>query len=375
MSELSENLFAVADKLDGLVKRAESATNTKALQKVRDAANQIGKAWSGGWLGYHSRVYYANFQPVPTGAHFSTEWGFDRNYVTHPTTGDWEEFTFDQVRSHVFAAAGIKSLEDAEESASNLNQAFKDAREEIMSTLTLATQKADDPFLSRLNGQVEAMKLASKFDHARAVQPRGQLMSRDMHAIQHGIQTPPHLSVIAEVSGIQNATDSCRSLAKVARRAASHLDVQRRHQQERQKVGTNVFIGHGRSNVWRDLKDFVQDRLGLPWDEFNRVPIAGVTNTNRLSQMLDDAAIGFLVLTGEDEQAEAKLHPRMNVVHEAGLFQGRLGFTKAIILLEDGCEGFSNIEGLGQIRFPKGNIQSAFEEIRRVLEREGLIEP
>ena len=65
----------------------------------------------------------------------------------------------------------------------------------------------------------------------------------------------------------------------------------------------------------------------------------------------------------------------MNVVHEAGLFQGRLGFTKAIILLEDGCEGFSNIEGLGQIRFPKGNIQSAFEEIRRVLEREGLIEP
>ena len=65
----------------------------------------------------------------------------------------------------------------------------------------------------------------------------------------------------------------------------------------------------------------------------------------------------------------------MNVVHEAGLFQGRLGFTKAIILLEDGCQGFSNIEGLGQIRFPKGNIQSAFEEIRRVLEREGLIEP
>lgn len=90
--------------------------------------------------------------------------------------------------------------------------------------------------------------------------------------------------------------------------------------------------------------------------------------------MLDDAAIAFLVLTGEDEQADAKLHPRMNVVHEAGLFQGRLGFTKAIILLEEGCEEFSNIEGLGQIRFPKGNIQAVFEEIRRVLEREGLIE-
>jgi predicted nucleotide-binding protein len=63
----------------------------------------------------------------------------------------------------------------------------------------------------------------------------------------------------------------------------------------------------------------------------------------------------------------------MNVVHEAGLFQGRLGFTKAIVLLEEGCEEFSNIEGLGQIHFPKDNIKAAFEEIRRVLEREGLI--
>jgi predicted nucleotide-binding protein len=40
----------------------------------------------------------------------------------------------------------------------------------------------------------------------------------------------------------------------------------------------------------------------------------------------------------------------MNVVHEAGLFQGRLGFTRAIIMLEEGCEEFSNIEGLGQLR-------------------------
>jgi predicted nucleotide-binding protein len=65
----------------------------------------------------------------------------------------------------------------------------------------------------------------------------------------------------------------------------------------------------------------------------------------------------------------------MNVVHEAGLFQGRLGFSRAIVMLEEGCEQFSNIEGLGQIRFPQGNISAVFEEVRRVLEREGLIEP
>lgn len=139
-------------------------------------------------------------------------------------------------------------------------------------------------------------------------------------------------------------------------------------------IGTNVFIGHGRSHLWRELKDFVEDRLSLPVDEFNRVPVAGITNIARLSEMLDAAAIAFLVMTGEDEQSDGTIHARMNVVHEAGLFQGRLSFTRAIVVIEDGCEEFSNIQGLGQIRFPKGNIKAAFEEIRQVIEREGIIE-
>lgn len=78
-------------------------------------------------------------------------------------------------------------------------------------------------------------------------------------------------------------------------------------------------------------------------------------------------------MTAEDEQSDGKMNSRMNVVHEAGLFQGRLGFQRAIVLLEDGCEEFSNIQGLGQIHFPKGNIKAVFEDIRQVLEREALL--
>jgi predicted nucleotide-binding protein len=138
-------------------------------------------------------------------------------------------------------------------------------------------------------------------------------------------------------------------------------------------VGTNVFIGHGRSLVWRELKDFIEDRLGLPVDEFNSVPVAGVTTTTRLSEMLDAAVFAFLVMTGEDEQVDGKVHARENVVHEVGLFQGKLGFNRAIVLLEEGCEEFSNIHGLGQVRFPRNNISTKFEEIRAVLQREKLI--
>jgi hypothetical protein len=43
-------------------------------------------------------------------------------------------------------------------------------------------------------------------------------------------------------------------------------------------------------------------------------------------------------------------------------------------VLEQGCAEFSNIQRLGQTRFPKGKIGAAFEEVRRMLEREGIIE-
>lgn len=135
-----------------------------------------------------------------------------------------------------------------------------------------------------------------------------------------------------------------------------------------------IFIGHGRSLVWKELKDFLQDRLHLEWDEFNRESVAGRSNKEVLSEKLDNAGFAFLVMTGEDQHADQTTHARENVVHEAGLFQGRLGFEKAIILLEDGCAEFSNVQGISQIRFPKGTISAKFEEIRQVLERERIIQ-
>jgi predicted nucleotide-binding protein len=125
--------------------------------------------------------------------------------------------------------------------------------------------------------------------------------------------------------------------------------------------------------VSRELKDFIDDRLNLVVDEFNSVSVVGIPTITRLSDMLDRAAFAFLVMTTEDEQADGKIRARENVVHEVGLFQGRLGFGRAIVLLEEGCEQFSSVHGLGQIRFPRGNIGAKFDEVRRVLEREGML--
>lgn len=137
--------------------------------------------------------------------------------------------------------------------------------------------------------------------------------------------------------------------------------------------GNRVFIGHGRSLQYLKLKDFLEGRLSLPWDEFNRESTAGIATTARLETMLENSTFAFLIMTAEDEHADETLHARENVVHEVGLFQGKLGMRRAIILKEEGCQVFSNLHGLTYIGFPKGNISATFEEIRLVLEREGVI--
>lgn len=120
-------------------------------------------------------------------------------------------------------------------------------------------------------------------------------------------------------------------------------------------LGKRIFIGHGRSPLWRELKDFISDRLNLPWDEFNRQAVAGYTTSERLQGMLAEAAFAFLVMTAEEEHSDGSVHARVNVVHEVGLFQGHLGIHRAIVLLEEGCAEFSNINGLTQIHFPRGD--------------------
>lgn len=75
-------------------------------------------------------------------------------------------------------------------------------------------------------------------------------------------------------------------------------------------------------------------------------------------------------MTGEDQTATGELNARQNVVHEVGLFQGALGFNRAIVLLEDGCTEFSNLSGIQQTRFTAGGIRETYGDVLATLRRE-----
>lgn len=131
-----------------------------------------------------------------------------------------------------------------------------------------------------------------------------------------------------------------------------------------------IFIGHGRNAQWRDLKDHLHEKHGFNIEAYETGARAGHAIRDILEEMVKKSSFAIIVLTGEDQQEDGSLRARENAVHEAGLFQGRLGYSRAILLLEAGVEEFSNVHGIQHIRFSQSNIKETFGEVLATLRRE-----
>ena len=88
-----KELLAIAERQSVLATAYHDPSVEGPVTAIEKAAEIVGKAWGGSWLGYQSRVYYKGLTSPPPGAHFSAELGMygdglDRwhNY------GRWEEF-------------------------------------------------------------------------------------------------------------------------------------------------------------------------------------------------------------------------------------------------------------------------------------------
>ncbi|OZF42111.1 TIR domain-containing protein [Rhodococcus sp. 14-2470-1a] len=372
MSEFAgyiDELESIAEELTALTAYIEEPKRKRDLNRLNETVHAAHEAWSKSNLGYHAFVYYHGIQAPPPGVIFSKEWGLSES-------SGWEIRSESDVRATILTECGdvdVAALGDMSDAA---RKTILGKKEALMSILATVLAAGPDPYLDKLSTTIQDVSAPSADAFTRQYIPRGQHMSRDMQAMQQGLMVAPHQRLSAELQAIEAPYICAATLSDKAKAASEHLG--RRGSISSPMLvttqpGTRIFIGHGQSPQWRELKEFLQDRLGLEADEFNRVPVAGTSTTSRLSQMLDGAAFACLIMTAEDERADGSKTARANVIHEVGLFQGRLGFEKAIVLLEEGCEEFSNITGLSQLRYPANRISAIFENLRQVLEREGLL--
>lgn len=160
------------------------------------------------------------------------------------------------------------------------------------------------------------------------------------------------------------------SVADVFERELPNCEFGEPKEPERPKVRPRIFLGHGRSRLWMDLKGHLVDHHGYEVVAYESGSRAGHAIRDILDELKRAASFAIMVYTGEDETVDGIARARQNVVHETGLFQGRLGFPRVQVLREDGVELFSNLDGIQWIGFSKGNIRETYGDVLAALRRE-----
>ncbi len=133
-----------------------------------------------------------------------------------------------------------------------------------------------------------------------------------------------------------------------------------------------IWMIHGRSQDWRIVAECIENGLGLRVAEFERELTAGLSVIERVWRMLESVCFAIAVMSAEDRQPDGTVRTRQNVVHEIGLAQGRLGRDKALVLVEEGVDSFSNIDGMIEVRYEPGDIRGALGRVQDRIRRANL---
>jgi hypothetical protein len=218
-----EELFGLAKQLEAAAATANTEDIEQPLKALQGAANQVALAFSGSWLGYHSRVYYEAFATPPPGKHFSQEWGFH-----HPEggRGGWREYSYDVVEAHIETLAKHPNLDPARDAARHADGVFDSGKAEIISVLETELATRPDSLLSQLKDDLEKLELKSPFDIAERWSPKGQMFTRDKTAMNQGFTVPAHIKAEAQVVSLRHSFEVCKKAAVIAKKAASHLERQ-----------------------------------------------------------------------------------------------------------------------------------------------------
>ncbi|NOX95359.1 MAG: nucleotide-binding protein [Alphaproteobacteria bacterium] len=374
MKKIIEKLKELASDSIQLSNLFESHTKgTDIIEIFKERLKKLEKSHSRSWFGDHAYTYYTHFAPPPAGHSFDVEWGFVHGYGESHNP-NWKVYTEEEIRSFVFQDIGEGFYDKLNSLANDVVIQISAIHDRSLDIIYLLATQDTLTSINRYKERLEnTLTTYSPEDFVNSRYSKVPRVTRDSEEAAKGTIVPPHITYNSSLRSISENCDRLFKIAETLSAITEALSLSEPLPNEAD-LSKKIFIGHGRSEQWRILKDFLTTRLSLDFEEFNQVSPAGISTQERLAEMLSSCGFAFLVLTAEDLHGDGSVHARENVIHEVGLFQGKLGWRRAIVILEEECAEFSNVHGLGQVRFSKGNIASCFEEIRSVLEREEVIE-
>jgi len=176
-------------------KAVKAATDCEAnLKELLETLRQIDASWSGSCLGYHSRMYYRNFQNPPPELRFSIEWGRVRGIPE-----GWSEKTYDDIDAFLRKKHKDIDFDRIRETLDCLLREARNLQSRVFSNLSfLRDMKGFDREIGFLE-EIRKQQLYVPIDEWDKSAIPKVMMTRDPEASAGGPQIPPHIRYQSQV--------------------------------------------------------------------------------------------------------------------------------------------------------------------------------
>ncbi len=186
LKEIAVSLLAKVQKL-----QQDLTADLSGLQRncaaVSKATERVATSWSGSSMGYHSELYYRNFEHPPLGAEFSPEWG-----GIHGLPAGWQKRSSDEVKVHIEKLASV-SIADVEKETEKAVSAAKELHSEIVTEISGLHAYPGLEQEKKLLNDLEKFKWGITINEFMDANLPKTYMSRDSEAVYQGVKVSAHL--------------------------------------------------------------------------------------------------------------------------------------------------------------------------------------
>ena len=224
--------MSLASKTAELLKRTDSLEQNAKAQiaevsrqsnKLFESATKLTQCWSGSYFGYHSELYYGNFERPPLERRFNPEWG-----GLHGIPPGWQSRGSDEVKTYIETEAKAK-FEDVEINSKEMTRTAQELQSEIL--VDLAPLHGLEGFTNEkaLLAAIEAFKWEVKASiYAHEHVPK-TFVSRDSSAVAEGAKYPAHLYYEAEAHESLSRCTFLVEFLRLAKRFLGQVETQMLH--------------------------------------------------------------------------------------------------------------------------------------------------
>ena len=215
--------------LDVSNKHKTLSNNMTEINKLVEICTKLNQVFSGSWLGYHSSIYYKDFQYPPTNSFFNPEWGLGDPYrpiARHGSIGNWTKYTENEIDIEISKNLGEeKNLKKILNKIEGLDRELQYSvlKTKFFSMITTLTSHINDTFLEEQYKKIKEMPFENDIIAKYAPTLRA---SRDSLAVHQGWKIPRHIQLLSKGLYYNNYIYHFQIFKDVIKETCDHINHQ-----------------------------------------------------------------------------------------------------------------------------------------------------